>query len=49
MNVGLLQLHNTADIANNKQRLAEGIMTSPIAAQSSSCFKNFITPSISVR
>ena len=26
MNVGLLQLHNTADIANNKQRLAEGII-----------------------
>lgn len=26
MKVGLLQLHNTADIANNKQRLAEGII-----------------------
>lgn len=26
MNAGLLQLHNTADIANNKQRLAEGII-----------------------
>lgn len=26
MNVGILQLHNTADIANNKQRLAEGII-----------------------
>lgn len=26
MNIGLLQLHNTADIANNKQRLAEGII-----------------------
>ena len=26
MKIGLLQLHNTADIANNKQRLAEGII-----------------------
>lgn len=26
MKVGLLQLHNTADMANNKQRLAEGII-----------------------
>ena len=39
MKVGLLQLHNTADIANNKQRLAEGIIDPPIAAQSSSCFR----------